>query len=149
MQKLNNDYYVSPEGEVFFKGEKVRSFISNNGYVKVCCSQKLYSVHRLVAETYIPNPENKPQVNHIDGNKLNNSVENLEWCTRKQNMEHATRNGLTCSGERNFNAKLKRNDVVFIRSHPEIKRYELAKMFNVHPSTITRIRQGKRWTQAL
>lgn len=69
-----------------------------NGYYHICLysngKRTRESIHRLVAETFIINEFNKPQVNHIDGNKRNNRLENLEWCTCKENTIHAFKNGL-------------------------------------------------------
>lgn len=87
---------------------KLRKFTINKGYFTVGLTKnsitKLYQVHRLVAEVFIPNPQNLPCVNHKDENKLNNSVENLEWCDVKYNNAYGTRNKRI--GQKNKNGKL-------------------------------------------
>lgn len=95
-------YKVSNTGKVKSFQRNREKFLSDkyyeNGYLRASLSKnkkkKKVLIHRLVAETFIPNPENKPEVNHIDGNKRNNNVSNLEWCTRCENVNHAWETGL-------------------------------------------------------
>ena len=78
----------------FFEGKIINTFISNNGYIRVQlnknCKKIKYSVHRLVAETFIPNPDNLPCVNHKDEVKTNNYPYNLEWCTIEYNINYGS-----------------------------------------------------------
>ena len=75
-------------------GRIVKQQNSNSGYLRVELGGKKYLVHRLVAQAFIENHDNKPHVNHIDGNKKNNSAENLEWTTQSENQKHAYKMGL-------------------------------------------------------
>ena len=100
--EANSDYMISDHGRrLSFKGKSkliISSTITAKGYEYVAIRQKGiyvgYSVHRLVATAFIPNPKRLPQVNHLDGNKLNNHVANLEWCDAYDNIMHAIRTGL-------------------------------------------------------
>lgn len=141
------DYEITVEGLVINKknGHVLKPQPNGKGYLRVVLGGKRYFVHRLVAEKFIPNPEEKEQVNHIDGNKLNNRASNLEWVTNAENRKHAVEHGLQISGEDCPWAKLTKNDVLFIRAHPEIDEWDLADVLNVSVSTIHSIRTYRSW----
>lgn len=95
------NYEVSNLGNVRNRltGKVLRPFKNGKGYLRVdLCKngkEKTFLVHRLVATAFIPNPDNKPQVNHIDGCKSNNYISNLEWCNSSENVSHSYRTGLS------------------------------------------------------
>lgn len=93
VRQLPHTTLTSSSGIYHHKKKELNSTICN-GYPRIKFHSKRYSVHRLVAMAFIPNPENKPEVNHIDGNKTNNNVGNLEWVTHSENVKHAVRTGL-------------------------------------------------------
>lgn len=94
------------EGSAFKHKNKdcVRPYLNNKGYSCINLWNKgkcyKYPVHRLIAQLYIPNPNNLPEVNHIDGNPLNNAIDNLEWCTHQYNMQHAWDTGLHINSDK-------------------------------------------------
>ena len=150
------NYEVSSEGQVRNKQTKqIKSLrYSNKGYARVTLytSGKTYSVHRLVAENFIINPDNYPSVNHKDGNKANNRLENLEWCTPKQNTRHAidvikTMSTADWSGIRNPEHKLDYGLVYSIKFGllGQLSNFQLEKMLGVQEETIRRIKVNELW----
>lgn len=138
------------------KGKLLKMIVDKDNYFEVSLcknnKKKNYRVHRLVAETFISNPDNLPQVNHIDGNKQNNNVCNLEWVTCKQNIQHSFKMGLSFvkGGETHHCAKLSQKQVDFIRNNYKFRdknfsTVALANFFGVTPSTITLITKNKNW----
>jgi hypothetical protein len=129
--QYKNDYLVFRDGRVFSKrsGRFLKPRIHTHGYLRLQIQQKDEYIHRIVATCFIEKPPDHNEVNHLDGNKKNNQVDNLEWCTRSRNNKHAFETGLrdyselkmmaTC--ERANAAKRKRrkysaNDVIHIRT---------------------------------
>lgn len=107
---------------------------------------KKFQVHRLVAQAFIPNPLNKPQVNHLDGVKFNNHVSNLDWTTAKENTRHAVDTGLVKQGEDRHDTKLTNQQVQYIRDNPlGLNTYELADLFGVNRRTISDIQRGYKY----
>ena len=89
---FNNRYIIYSNGIIWsIKRNKFlkASIQKNTGYTRIGVDKKTYRIHRLVAQAFIPNPNNFPEVNHKDKNKANNHIDNLEWCTHRENIEHS------------------------------------------------------------
>lgn len=147
-------YQVSNTGKVkSLRYNKILKFsINGKGYLQVQFTVNYkfttFKVHRLVAQAFIPNPENKPEVNHKDGNKLNNNDWNLEWNTTLENNLHARKTGLSkfLRGEDSSNVKLTEKEVLQIRKSKNKKSsVELANIFNVTKENIRHILNNKTW----
>lgn len=129
------------------KSKILKNRLSENKYL---ITFNNYLIHRLVAIYFIPNPLNLPEVNHKDGDKLNNHVSNLEWCTKSENIQHAFNTGLNkgAIGELSGNCKLTEKEVIKIRelySLGTYNQYELASQYNIKQQQVSRIVNNKRW----
>jgi hypothetical protein len=108
---------------------------------------KTFYIHRLTAIHFIDNPKGLDEVNHLDGNKLNNSISNLEWVTTGENVRHAISTGLTPLGDRRKNAKLSNADAleIYRLSHSGILASIIAEMFNISKTQVYQIKNKKEW----
>lgn len=143
-------------GNRYLKEKLLKPFKTYQGYNRVTLNlgeQKHFFVHRLVAEAFIPNPENKPFVNHINGIRDDNYYKHLEWCTQSENERHAYdvlgKSEKMPKGEKVVNSKLKNADILFIRSCEDLNHRQLAKKFNVCFQLISEIKKGTIWKHLL
>lgn len=149
------NYEISRSGKVWskFTGKILKNVVDADGYLNVtlcAMSRKNMRIHRLVALHFIPNPNNYPQINHKDGNKLNNSVENLEWCTCRHNIRHSFDTGLNFGrkGEKNYMAKLTERQVVDIKKKimQGLRVGDIAEDYNIGVYIVSKIKHGKLWS---
>ncbi len=133
--------------------KKKKCEIDKRGYarIRLHCAEynKNFQVHRLIAISFIPNPSNKPQVNHINAIRNDNSLQNLEWVTNSENQLHSFRvtGRETMKGMRNGHAKFTDEDIIKIRQRLKNgeRQWIVAKDYNVHQVTISKINIGIRW----
>jgi hypothetical protein len=148
-------YFIYDNGTIY--SSKFKRFLKlqthkKTGYSYVClCNKnikKTFSIHRLVAISFIPNPKNKLCVNHINGIKIDNTIENLEWVTHSENEIHSYKIGLKCfDGMKSHRAILNDNQVIEIKNRIKNgeKNITICKDYPVINKTISDIRRNKRW----
>lgn len=149
-------YFIFISGNIIGKSGKLLTVHKSDKtrpypYVSLFKNNKVYHkmIHRLLAEHFIDNPDNKPEVNHKDGNKYNYSIDNLEWSTPLENLQHSIQNNLTnnLGGELSRNVKLTQFQVDIIRARIANgeSQNKLSQEFEVHRSTINKIATGRNW----
>ena len=160
LKGYEDSYQISEFGRIFSKrrlvgnriifGREIAQEITKDGYLKVTlCKngiQKKYYLHRLVALQFLPTKDTSLQVNHKDGNKFNNNVTNLEWCTKEENQNHAVEHNLMQHGEARPSAILKESEVIEIyKAKGILSSAQLSAKYGVSKNTINRILRGEKW----
>lgn len=167
-RQINEWYDVSDHGRVrswkcgnwkkwyISKKPQILKTLTQRNYpyvvLRIDGERKKHSVHRLVAKAFIPNPDNKETVNHINGDRANNHANNLEWATQSENMIHAYENNLASNtGNNHKNRKISDKEAEEIRnrySKGDVYQWQLADEYGLDQSHISNIVNGKRWRKA-
>ena len=170
VEEFENLYEISNFGRLRNKPRKVNSVLGNKGfriiaskikpaqdngrgykqfYVQINRKRILQYAHRLVAKYFLSNIDNLPEVNHIDGDKSNNHVSNLEWVTLQENRNHAVNSGLIPNGEKHHLAKLSKKQVIILRRlykiNPKFNRKSVCEKLNMSQSQVSTIIHGHQW----
>lgn len=149
-----DNYLISSTGRIYNK--KLQRELKpckhkSTGYLTICLSKngkyRVFLLHRLVAQTFLSNPFIKPQVNHKNSNKLDNSVDNLEWVTAKENNQHSVIYGNGSKGAQVWSAKLSDRKVINIKKRLQLgySLTKLAKEYGVSKHSISKIKNNKTW----
>lgn len=145
---------IRSNGVPLYCKEKVLKTAKISGYPLVDLrkkgNRKVIQVHRLICLAFLPNPENKPQVNHKNGVKTDNRLENLEWATRSENSKHAFLIGLNkpnmLKGEKIGTSKLTEKQVIQIKhGNKGLTRKQISAKYGIDPTTVSKIILGKSW----
>lgn len=160
LKGYEDSYQISDYGRIFTKrrlignqiyyGKELIPQLTKDGYLKVTLCKngicKKYYLHRLVATNFLENLNNLSQVNHKDGNKLNNKIDNLEWCSKQDNQKHAVKEGLMQHGQDRPSSKLTESQVLEIyKLKGVLKAQDIANIYNVSKNTICCILRGSKW----
>jgi len=145
-KRIDAEYDVSNQGRIRHGKRILSGSVHSDNYILVTLHSKQIPIHRLVAEAFIPNYEKKPEVNHIDGNKMNNAADNLEWTTRAENQKHAVDNGLQPKPAKTYQGKFtaeQRDEIKRLWDSGMFSKRRLSKKFGVSHTCINDIINDK------
>ena len=156
MKKIPNhhDYYATPEGEIYSTKRKkqlikLKPYPTRKGYLLIDLDGKATSVHRIIASLFVEGQKEGLQVNHKDGDKTNNSHENLEWVTNLENQRHSWKNGRKAPrGSSNGLSKLVESqvlEIIELIKEGKLTQAEIGDRYNVARSTIGKIKSKANW----